>query len=207
MTALSGPWRALAVGTLVSLVGSITSVARVARGADSVTITPEARAHFSAGVNLLRDPDGPRYEEAYREFKAAYASSPSYKILGNLGLCAMKLERDDEAVQVYEKYIAEGKDLSPSEIAQVKTDLATLKAGIVYLTVTTDPPGGKIFDSRVPVRGERVTNVYGPIAEATRIGVRQGSHQLTARLEGVSGRQLGARSHRRGSRGNPRVHL
>lgn len=181
MGALTGSWRALAAGAFVSLVGVTPSVAQAA---DNVTITPEARSHFSAGVNLLRDPDGPRYEEAYREFKAAYASSPSYKILGNLGLCAMKLERDDEAVQVYEKYLAEGKDLSPSEVAQVKTDLATLKAGIVYLTVTTDPPGAKIFDSRVPVRGEKVTNVYGPIAEATRIGVRQGSHQITARLDG-----------------------
>ncbi|MGH7439386.1 MAG: tetratricopeptide repeat protein [Polyangiaceae bacterium] len=183
MAVLSGRWRALVASTFVSVVGLVWLTPRVAR-ADGVAITPEARSHFTAGVNLLRDPDGPRYEEAYREFKTAYASSPSYKILGNLGLCAMKLERDDEAVQVYEKYLTEGKDLSPSEIAQVKTDLATLKAGIVYLTLTTDPPGAKIFDSRVPVRGEKVTNVYGPVTDATRIGVRQGSHQITARIDG-----------------------
>ena len=180
MAVLSGRWRALVASAFVAVTCASPSVAR----ADGVAITPEARSHFTAGVNLLRDPDGPRYEEAYREFKVAYASSPSYKILGNLGLCAMKLERDDEAIQAYEKYVAWGKALAPSEIAQVKTDLATLKAGIVYLTMTTDPPGAKIFDSRVPVRGEKVTNVYGPVAEATRIGVRQGSHQITARIEG-----------------------
>jgi hypothetical protein len=173
--------RALSLSTL--LVASVaTSV--VARADDAVTITPDARARFAAGVNLLKDPEGPRYEEAYREFKAAYASSPSYKILGNLGLCAMKLERDDEAIQAYEKYLAQGKDLAPAEITQVKTDLATLKTGVVYVTVSSDPPGAKLVDSRLPVRGDRITNVYGPVAEPTKLGIRQGSHQIVAKLEG-----------------------
>src|SRR5271166_2228094 len=134
MFAVSGRTRALLLG-LGSVLLSSLPVASLARADQSVTITPEARAHFAAGVNLLKDPDGPRYEEAYSEFKAAYASAASYKILGNLGLCAMKLERDDEAIQAYTKYLAEGSDLSPSEIAQLKTDLATLKTGVVYLTV------------------------------------------------------------------------
>jgi hypothetical protein len=155
-----------------------------AQAAD-VTITEEARTRFSAGVNLLKDPEGPRYEEAYREFKAAYAASPSYKILGNLGLCAMKLERDEEAIAAYEKYLAEGKDLDPAEVAQVKTDLHTLKAGVVYLTLASNPPGAKIVDVRSPVRGERVTNTYGPTtATPLRIGIRQGQHVITAKLEG-----------------------
>jgi len=47
--------------------------------AADVKITDEARKHFNAGVALLRDPDGARYEEAYREFKVAYAASPSWK--------------------------------------------------------------------------------------------------------------------------------
>jgi hypothetical protein len=152
--------------------------------ADEVTITADARTRFTAGVNLLKDPDGPRYEEAYREFKAAYASSPSYKILGNLGLCAMKLERDDEAIQAYEKYLSHEKDLDPGEVTQIKTDLQTLKAGVVYVTVASDPPGAQITDARTPIRGDRVTNIYGPLTQATRIGIRQGTHQLTARLEG-----------------------
>jgi hypothetical protein len=172
--------RAILLGSVLTLSLAAPSVAR----ADDVTITPEARSRFSAGVNLLKDPDGPRYEEAYREFRAAYAASPSYKILGNLGLCAMKLERDDEAIQAYEKYVAWGKALDPAELAQVKTDLDTLKAGVAYLTITSDPPGAKIVDVRLPVRGERITNNYGPITTATRIGVRQGSHQITAKLDG-----------------------
>src|SRR4051812_8414633 len=93
------------VGRIAALTCRLTCLACLASvaspaiaHADDVQITPEARGRFSAGVNLLKDPEGPRYEEAYREFKAAYAASPSYKILGNLGLCAMKLERDEEAI-------------------------------------------------------------------------------------------------------------
>ncbi|HYJ09195.1 MAG TPA: hypothetical protein VEX18_09295, partial [Polyangiaceae bacterium] len=77
------------------LVGSL--YARTAAAAD-VPISDNARAHFNAGVSLLQDPDGARYEEAYREFQAAYADSPSWKICGNLGITAMKLERDGEAI-------------------------------------------------------------------------------------------------------------
>src|SRR5437870_1255310 len=74
-------------------------------------VSAEARTHFDAGVRLLLDQEGARYEEAYREFHAAYAASRSSRILGNLGLCAMKLERDAEAVDAYERYLAEVTDI------------------------------------------------------------------------------------------------
>jgi hypothetical protein len=148
-------------------------------------ISDDARAKFNVGVNLLTDPEGPRYEEAYRAFKSAYAASPSYKILGNLGLCAMKLERDDEAITAYEKYLADGsKDLSRAEVQQITSDLATLKNAVAHVTIDSDPPGAELLDARIPVRGERVLNDYGTLAQPTRLGLHQGSHQLTARLEG-----------------------
>jgi hypothetical protein len=170
---------ALGCGAFLAQVLAAPSV----RAAD-LPISDDARSHFNAGVNMLKDPDGPRYEDAYREFKAAYAASPSYKILGNLGLCAMKLERDEDAIVAYEKYLAEGKDLKPAEVQQVSTDLATLKAGIVHVTLESDPPGAKLVDVRLPVRGETITNDYGPVAQATRLGIHQGSHKMTAKLEG-----------------------
>jgi hypothetical protein len=148
------------------------------------SVSDEARAKFTVGVNLLTDPDGPRYEEAYRAFKAAYALSPSYKILGNLGLCAMKLERDDEAIAAYEKYLAEGKDLPRAEVQQISSDLATLRSSVAHFTVESDPPGAEIIDARVPVRGERVLNSYGTVPQATKLGLHEGAHQVTARLQG-----------------------
>lgn len=97
--------------------------------AAEVKITDEARKHFNAGVALLRDPDGARYEDAYREFKVAYEASPSWKILGNLGLAAMKLERDGEAIAAFERYLSEGKkELDPTERSDIERDLSTLRA-------------------------------------------------------------------------------
>ncbi len=161
----------------------VLSFAAPALAAD-VVINDEARAHFTAGVNLLQDPDGARYEEAYREFKAAYGASPSWKILGNLGISAMKLERDGEAIESYKKYLAEGgKQIEADERAQFQRDLATLEAGVVRLALESDPPGATIEDERFPASGNAIRNSYvlnGP----TQLGVRAGRHRFTAKLPG-----------------------
>jgi hypothetical protein len=148
-------------------------------------VSEEARQHFQAGVALLQDPQKPRYEEAYREFKTAYGISPSYKILANLALCSMMLERDSEAISHYEAYIAAAaKELDPLERAQVERDLLTLKVGVVKLDIKVVPKGATIIDQRIPTQGEPVTNVYGPVDDTLKIGVRQGHHVIKARLEG-----------------------
>jgi hypothetical protein len=169
--------------TLALLVTLALPVAR-ARAAD-VPISDEARTHFAAGVALLQDPKAPRYEDAYREFKAAYAASPSYKILGNLGLCAMKIERDAEAIEAYETYLKEARsELSPAERDQAERDLLTLKTGVVRVTVSSDPPGASIVDVRTPIEGNDVRNVYGPATAPLALGLRRGHHVVTARLAG-----------------------
>jgi hypothetical protein len=161
----------------------VCSFSATALAAD-VVINDDARAHFTAGVNLLQDPDGARYEEAYIEFKTAYAASPSWKILGNLGISAMKLERDGEAVDAYKKYLSEGgKQIEASERAQFQRDLSTLEAGVVRLTLDSDPPGARIEDERFPASGNAIRNEYA-VRGPTQIGVRAGRHRLTAKLAG-----------------------
>jgi hypothetical protein len=172
------------------LLASVVALAPGARAADDVVITEEARTHFAAGVALLQDPKAPRYEEAYREFKSAYAASPSYKILGNLGLCAMKIERDSEAIQAYQRYLKEaGTDVTNEQRAQVQRDLLTLRAGVLEVTVSSDPPGASIVDSRTPVEGPDVRNSYGSILTPTTLGLRHGHHVITARLQGYLDQQ------------------
>ncbi len=78
----------------------------------------QARLHFTAGVNLLQDPEKPRYEEAYTEFRQAYNLVKAPSILGNIGLCAMKLERDAEAIDAYTRYLAEVSELGATERSQ-----------------------------------------------------------------------------------------
>ncbi|HXK18191.1 MAG TPA: hypothetical protein VNG33_10340 [Polyangiaceae bacterium] len=148
-------------------------------------ITEEARKHFNAGVAYLQDPDGARYAEAYQEFLTAYAASPSWKILGNLGIAAMKLERDGEAVDAYAKYLQEGgNDIDPAEREQITRDMNTLKTGLVGLTLETAPAGAVIIDERIPPTGNPVVNRYGPLTGPTKIGIKSGKHRLHTELDG-----------------------
>lgn len=172
------PFLGLGLGLLLSAV-SLTALA-----ADA-PISEEARSHFSAGVNLLQDPDGARYEEAYREFKAAYKASPSWKILGNLGISAYRLERDGEALAAFEKYLQEGKkEIDPSERAQFERDAHTIRAGLVKVTFSSDPPGATITDERMPQSGATIRNLYPGLNAPTELGVRAGHHRFTASLPG-----------------------
>jgi hypothetical protein len=142
----------------------------------------QARLHFTAGVNLLRDPEKARYEEAYTEIKRAYELVKSPSILGNIGLCAMKLERDAEAVDAYTRYLAEVTTLDNDERAQTERDLVTLRAGVAKVTVESQPDGALIHDVRITARGESVTNIYGPIQGKTELGIRRGHHVIKARF-------------------------
>jgi hypothetical protein len=144
----------------------------------------EARKHFEAGVSLLQDPEGQRVEEAYREFSRSYELSHSPKVLGNMGFCAMKLERDGEAIDAYTRYLRDVPDVDADERAQIVRDLQTLQVGVVRLSLKIDKPGAQIIDVRVPVKGARVTNTYTPKDGRLDIGVRSGHHIVTARLPG-----------------------
>lgn len=145
-------------------------------------ISEEAKRHFSTGVTLLQDPEGEKVEEAYREFRTAYDLSGSAKILGNMGFCAMRLERDGEAIEAYSRYLREVPDIDADERAQIVRDLQTLTVGVVRVTIEVDKPGVRLLDVRIPVRGDRVTNTYGPVDGKIELGLRPGHHVITAKL-------------------------
>ena len=158
-------------------------------------ISEEARTHFKAGVALLQDPEGERVEEAYREFKAAYAISKSPKMLGNMGFCAMRLERDGEALEAYTQYLREVPDIDNDERAQITRDVQTLGVGVVRVTLKVNAPAGTkviVTDVRTPVRGDKVTNTYavevpaGATSASLTMGIRSGHHAFTARAPGLT---------------------
>jgi len=150
--------------------------------APAAGISEEAKRHFAAGVALLQDPEGEKVEEAYREFRTAYDLSGSAKILGNMGFCAMRLERDGEAIDAYSRYLREVPDIDADERAQIVRDVQTLTVGVVRVTIEVDKPGVRIVDVRTPVRGDRVTNTYGPVTGKIDLGLRPGHHAITAKL-------------------------
>lgn len=179
-----GVKRALALGLLLS--GTATAQVKDAAKGPAVTVSAEARQHFAAGVSLLQDPDGARYEEAYLEFKTAYADSPSWKILGNLGICAMKLERDREAIEAFRRYLDEGRDqIEPHERQQVQRDLATLEAAVATVTFSSTAKGVQIFDERLSASGGVSRNSYGPFEGSIELGIRPGRHRIVASSPGL----------------------
>jgi hypothetical protein len=145
-------------------------------------MSEEGKRAFSAGVALLQDPDGAKYEEAAAQFRRAYELTKSWKVLGNLGLCLMHLERDGEAIEAYDKYLAGGgKDIAREERAQVERDLATLKAQVA--TVRVELPAGEatIIDERSNSRGGKIVNKYVTTTGSMQLGLHPGDHVITAR--------------------------
>ncbi|MCC6645586.1 MAG: hypothetical protein IT374_08455 [Polyangiaceae bacterium] len=169
-----------AAAALLIAVASVSS----ALAAD-VPISPEAKQHFKSGIAFLEDPDGARYEEAYAAFKAAYAASPSPKILGNLGLCALKLEREGEAVDAYSRYLKEVADIPGPEREQITRDLQAMQTSLVRITIQVTPQTATVIDTRKPVKGADVSNIYAVAGGTATIGVRPGRHLLTVRAAGM----------------------
>lgn len=151
-------------------------------------VSENASRRFAQGVRYLTSQDPGRYEKAYREFKAAYADSPSWKILGNLGIVAHELERDGEAIDAFQAYLdRSGKELPADERKQFKEDLAVAKAGYSTVTIETQPGGAWIIDERLPETGEPIVNRYGPTDGKLELRIRAGHHRIRAELNGYDG--------------------
>ena len=151
-------------------------------------ISENASRRFAEGVRHLRTNSPDRYAKAYIEFKAAHTDSPSWKILGNLGIVAQELERYGEAIDAFERYLAEGgRELSAAERAQVTSDLALLRADHSTINVVSTPDGAWIVDERLPEAGAPVINRYGPAIGPLSLRLRPGHHRVHAELSGYSG--------------------
>jgi hypothetical protein len=167
------------------LVGALALCAVSGNAHADVTVSQNANRHFEEGARYLttRDPD--RFEKARAQFRAAYADSPSWKILGNLGIVAEELERDGEAIEAYRGYIEGGaKELSASERKQFTADLSRLELGSARVTIKVEPDGAWIIDERAPEEGKPIVNRYGPSTGPTELRLRAGRHRVHAELNG-----------------------
>ncbi len=182
--------RAVAALTVASSLGLWSAPCRAELPPSPTTevqVSPEARQQFQVGVSLLQDPDGARYEEAFKSFMQAYEISPSWKILGNLGLSALKIERYGDGIEAYERYLAQAaSNIDPAERQQVERDLAVMKAtsGKLVLTVT-GASGVVVEDTRVRSVGGPVVNTYKvPDDGKLTLTLASGRHTLVAQGEG-----------------------
>jgi hypothetical protein len=145
-------------------------------------ISEEAKIYFSNGVELLQD-NPPNYTDAYYQFKLAYEKSNSWKVLGNLGLCAMKLERDGEAIEHYTKYLSQGgDDIDLEERQALQRELMLMTGNVVEVTLTTSVPEVDVTDTRVGSAAP--TQSYDVTGGRAVIKLRAGTHVMTATNNG-----------------------
>jgi len=160
-------------------------VASVAHAQKEPEPSAEARQHFKAGVAYVEDPDGAKYDEALQEFRKAYAESPLPKIMNNIGLCALHLERDGEAIEAYEIYLkGNSADLTPQVRKQVEKDVAMLKSSLVKVSLFGEPKDVNIVDERRNSKGDMVVNRYKLKDGLASLGLHPGHHKLTASFPG-----------------------
>jgi hypothetical protein len=141
-------------------------------------ISEEAKGYFKNGVELIQQ-NPPNYQDAYYQFKLAYDKSHSWKVLGNLGLCAFKLERDGEALQAYADYLkGGGKSIDSEERKAMERDSLLITGNTSIVNFSADVDEANVLDARA---GSSVPpQSYKLAGGALSLRLRAGTHTLTA---------------------------
>jgi len=132
-----------------------------------------AAAHYTRGVELANQG---LYEAALERFNQAYATSPHFAVLYNIGQAQIALGRPLAAIEALASYLRDGADKVPlSRREQVQAQIALLEAKLAELTISTDKPGVAI---RVDDRDIGRTPLFQPIRLAA------GTHTIIATPDG-----------------------
>lgn len=154
--------------------------------AQQASAPSEASLYFSNGVDLLQQTP-PNYQDAYHQFQIAFEkSNRSWKVLGNLGLCAVNLERDGEAILYYTEYLEKGAaEIEEAERTGIEKDLLLLRGNLAKLSV--ESAGNADAPVTITVRREGSSapaQIYKLGAASGELAIRAGSHHLTAESGG-----------------------
>ena len=145
-------------------------------------ISEEAKLYFQNGVELIQN-QPPNYQDAYYQFKLAWDRSHSWKVLGNWGLCALKLERDGEAIWAYSEYLKKGgSDVDASERKDLERDLLLLNGNAATVTLTSPAPDFEVLDTRAG--SSAPPQNYKAEAGKLTLRLRAGTHTLRASYQG-----------------------
>jgi hypothetical protein len=132
-----------------------------------------ARRHYERGLSLTNAAD---YAGALSEFRKAYAKSPNFAVLYNVGQAEAVLGHPVEAIAALSRYLKDGGAEVPEvRRAEVETQLGQLQAMLAELTVATSRVG-----VIVQVDGKEIgtTPLYEPVRLAA------GRHVVTLIADG-----------------------
>jgi tetratricopeptide (TPR) repeat protein len=150
------------------LVVALASAAAPARAAVG-DHREQAAAHYTRGIDLAKQG---LYEAALEQFNQAYATSPHFAVLYNIGQAQIALGRPLAAIEALASYLRDGADKVPlSRREQVQAQIALLETKLAELTISTERPGVAI---RVDDRDIGRTPLFQPIRLAA------GTHTITA---------------------------
>ena len=133
----------------------------------------EARTRFRRALELVDDGE---FDKALAELKRAYELAPNYRVLYNIGLVYQQLHDAANAVDAFERYLADGgADVPAERVEDVRRRIKRLDERLAYLTVTTTEPGVEIAIDDIPMG-------HTPLDKPLRIN--SGRRRLTASLPG-----------------------
>jgi hypothetical protein len=138
----------------------------------ATTASPESKARAQ---ELLSEGaihyERAEFADALENFQKAYAVFPSPKLLFNIGQASRELGRPVEAVEAFEKFLAQAGDAGEAMTAEAKRSLAELTSKIGKLLIECPIAGAEIS-----VDGRKLG--LAPIQDLVRVA--PGTHQLTA---------------------------
>lgn len=129
----------------------------------------KARTVFQQGVDLFHEGN---FEAALAEFRKAYATAPSYRILYNIAQTYVEIHDYVNALKCYRQYLDDGgSEIAPSRRAQVEDAVQKLQARIAYVEVRVNLDGAE-------VRVDDVAVGTSPLAKP--IAVNPGPRHISA---------------------------
>jgi PEGA domain len=131
------------------------------------------RGHFDRGVEYVEDGD---LHGALIEFKRAYAASPNYRVLYNLGQVCNELREYVDAQRYLQMYLTQGAgEIEPARKRDVESMLAKLSNRIATLVLASNEAGAELYVDDVDV-GKT------PLSEPVRVST--GTRIVTAAMSG-----------------------
>lgn len=122
------------------IAAALVACAALARGPSLLAQSPPdaARAAFEQGMVALQ---GNRFRDAVEALEASLALRPLAAVSYNLGLAYRGIGRNVDAVEAFERYLrAPDADARPERIDALRREVTRLRATLVTLAVTLQPP-------------------------------------------------------------------
>jgi hypothetical protein len=181
--------RALRAVVVASVLGCVAFEAPVARAqvpAQQPKNVEEGRVRFARGIELYKEGD---FHAALAEFRAAFATAPSFRIHYNLGQTLYQLQDYAGAVRAFDQYLSEGgSKIEPDRRKDVEADLAKLRPRVARLTFVVNVPSAELtIDDQPsgPAQGRQHLVSEG----RRRISVTASGYQTETRVVDLAGAQ------------------